>query len=67
MFQVDHIGNQILSKLLRDWKLMDELGVLRDVYLLGSGNSYKLKLCHKIICIYSFEKFCKVCNLVRIR
>ncbi|XP_071713711.1 uncharacterized protein [Rutidosis leptorrhynchoides] len=36
--QVDHIGSQILSKLLRDWKLMDELGVLRDVYLLGSGD-----------------------------
>nr|XP_043628494.1 gamma-tubulin complex component 5-like [Erigeron canadensis]XP_043628495.1 gamma-tubulin complex component 5-like [Erigeron canadensis]XP_043628496.1 gamma-tubulin complex component 5-like [Erigeron canadensis] len=36
--QVDHIGNQILSKLLHDWKLMDELGVLRDVYLLGSGD-----------------------------
>ncbi|KAJ0941721.1 putative gamma-tubulin complex component protein [Helianthus annuus] len=30
---VDNIGSQILSKLLRDWKLMDELGVLRDVYL----------------------------------
>ncbi|XP_023728168.1 uncharacterized protein LOC111875871 isoform X2 [Lactuca sativa] len=36
--QVDHIGNQILSKLLYDWKLMAELGVLRDVYLLGSGD-----------------------------
>lgn len=36
--QVDHIGHQILSKLLHDWKLMDELGVLRDVYLLGSGD-----------------------------
>lgn len=36
--QVDHIGNQILGKLLYDWKLMDELGVLRDVYLLGSGD-----------------------------
>lgn len=39
MFQVDHIGNQILSKLLYDWKLMAELGVLRDVYLLGSGSA----------------------------
>ncbi|KAI7729799.1 hypothetical protein M8C21_033805, partial [Ambrosia artemisiifolia] len=37
-FKVDNIGSQILSKLLRDWKLMDELGVLRDVYLLGSGD-----------------------------
>ncbi|XP_076945276.1 uncharacterized protein LOC143616286 [Bidens hawaiensis] len=36
--QVDNIGSQILSKLLRDWKLMDELGVLRNVYLLGSGD-----------------------------
>ncbi|KAL8227385.1 hypothetical protein R6Q57_017217 [Mikania cordata] len=36
--QVDNIGSQILSKLLHEWKLMDELGVLRNVYLLGSGD-----------------------------
>lgn len=24
-------------KLMSDWKLMDELGVLRAIYLLGSG------------------------------
>nr|XP_010940138.2 LOW QUALITY PROTEIN: gamma-tubulin complex component 5-like [Elaeis guineensis] len=36
--QVDHVGRQILVKLMSDWKLMDELGVLRAIYLLGSGD-----------------------------
>uniref|UniRef100_A0A0D9X379 Gamma-tubulin complex component n=1 Tax=Leersia perrieri TaxID=77586 RepID=A0A0D9X379_9ORYZ len=36
--QVDHIGKQILSKLMGDWRLMDELFVLRAIYLLGSGD-----------------------------
>ncbi|KAJ0982388.1 hypothetical protein J5N97_010643 [Dioscorea zingiberensis] len=36
--QVDHVGKHILSKLMSDWKLMDELGVLRAIYLLGSGD-----------------------------
>ncbi|CAD6217171.1 unnamed protein product [Miscanthus lutarioriparius] len=36
--QVDHIGNQILSKLMGEWRLMDELFVLRAIYLLGSGD-----------------------------
>ncbi|GAB2291372.1 hypothetical protein Dimus_025630 [Dionaea muscipula] len=36
--QVDYIGTHMLSKLMKDWKLMDELGVLRDIYLLGSGD-----------------------------
>jgi gamma-tubulin complex component 5 len=36
--QVDKIGGHILSKLLNDWRLMDELGVLRTIYLLGSGD-----------------------------
>ncbi|KAG0545756.1 hypothetical protein BDA96_02G389500 [Sorghum bicolor] len=36
--QVDHIGNQILSKLMGEWRLMDELLVLRAIYLLGSGD-----------------------------
>ncbi|KAF8705112.1 hypothetical protein HU200_031378 [Digitaria exilis] len=36
--QVDHIGRQILSKLLGEWRLMDELFVLRAIYLLGSGD-----------------------------
>ncbi|KAK1392487.1 Gamma-tubulin complex component [Heracleum sosnowskyi] len=36
--QVDKIGGQILSKLMYDWRLMDELGVLRTIYLLGSGD-----------------------------
>lgn len=35
--QVDYIGHLILSKLMKDWRLMDELGVLRAIYLLGSG------------------------------
>lgn len=36
--QVDYIGTCMLSKLMTEWKLMDELGVLRDIYLLGSGD-----------------------------
>ncbi|OAY57168.1 gamma-tubulin complex component 5 isoform X1 [Manihot esculenta] len=36
--QVDYIGHLILSKLMKDWRLMDELGVLRAIYLLGSGD-----------------------------
>ncbi|XP_015582101.1 gamma-tubulin complex component 5 isoform X2 [Ricinus communis] len=36
--QVDYIGHLILSKLMRDWRLMDELAVLRAIYLLGSGD-----------------------------
>ena len=35
---MDKIGSHILSKLLHDWRLMDELGVLRTIYLLGSGD-----------------------------
>jgi gamma-tubulin complex component 5 len=37
MSQVDYIGRHILSKLMTDWRLMDELAVLRAIYLLGSG------------------------------
>ncbi|EPS66946.1 hypothetical protein M569_07824, partial [Genlisea aurea] len=36
--QADYIGRNILRKLLHDWRLLDELGVLRAVYLLGSGD-----------------------------
>ncbi|KAI8523282.1 hypothetical protein RHMOL_Rhmol13G0061200 [Rhododendron molle] len=36
--QVDYVGRNILSKLLNEWRLMDELGVLRAIYLLGSGD-----------------------------
>ncbi|XP_024017074.1 gamma-tubulin complex component 5 isoform X2 [Morus notabilis] len=36
--QVDCIGKDILSKLMDDWRLMDELAVLRAIYLLGSGD-----------------------------
>ncbi|XP_022681154.1 gamma-tubulin complex component 5 isoform X3 [Setaria italica] len=36
--QVDHIGKQILFKLMGEWRLMDELFVLRAIYLLGSGD-----------------------------
>ncbi|XP_071925269.1 uncharacterized protein [Coffea arabica] len=36
--QADYIGRIILSKLLYDWRLLDELEVLRAIYLLGSGD-----------------------------
>ncbi|KAL2538053.1 Spc97/Spc98 family of spindle pole body (SBP) component [Forsythia ovata] len=36
--QTDHIGKNMLSKLLHDWRLLVELGVLRAIYLLGSGD-----------------------------
>ncbi|MBA0696845.1 hypothetical protein Goari_003368, partial [Gossypium aridum] len=36
--QMDYIGSLILSKLMNDWRLMDELAVLRAIYLLGSGD-----------------------------
>ncbi|MQM03564.1 hypothetical protein Taro_036354 [Colocasia esculenta] len=36
--QVDWVGNHILLKLMNDWKLMEELRVLRAIYLLGSGD-----------------------------
>ncbi|WCJ25224.1 Spc97 / Spc98 family of spindle pole body (SBP) component [Euphorbia peplus] len=36
--QVDYIGQLILSKLMKDWRLMDELAILRAIYLLGSGD-----------------------------
>ncbi|KAL3617819.1 hypothetical protein CASFOL_038140 [Castilleja foliolosa] len=36
--QADYIGRTMLSKLLHDWRLLDELGVLRGIYLLGSGD-----------------------------
>lgn len=35
--QADYIGRIMLSKLLHDWRLLDELGLLRAIYLLGSG------------------------------
>lgn len=31
------MGKHILLKLMNGWRLMDELGVLRAIYLLGSG------------------------------
>ncbi|OMO96626.1 Spc97/Spc98 [Corchorus capsularis] len=36
--QVDYIGSLILSKLMNGWRLMDELVVLRAIFLLGSGD-----------------------------
>ncbi|GMH04061.1 hypothetical protein Nepgr_005900 [Nepenthes gracilis] len=36
--QMDCIGSHMLTKLLKEWRLIDELGVLRDIYLLGSGD-----------------------------
>ncbi|RDX68250.1 Gamma-tubulin complex component 5, partial [Mucuna pruriens] len=35
--QVDYIGVNMLLKLMNEWRLMDELAVLRAIYLLGSG------------------------------
>ncbi|XP_051123651.1 uncharacterized protein LOC127246371 isoform X2 [Andrographis paniculata] len=36
--QADYIGRTMLSKLLDDWRLLDEIGVLRAIFLLGSGD-----------------------------
>ena len=36
--RVDNIGQQILSKLMDEWRLMDELAILRAIYLFGSGD-----------------------------
>ncbi|XP_078149160.1 uncharacterized protein LOC144544512 isoform X2 [Carex rostrata] len=36
--QVDHVGKSILHKLMGEWRLMDELFMLRSIYLLGSGD-----------------------------
>ncbi|VFQ76629.1 unnamed protein product [Cuscuta campestris] len=36
--QANCIGRNVLSKLLCDWRLLDELAVLRAIYLLGSGD-----------------------------
>ncbi|XP_042964583.1 uncharacterized protein LOC122298790 [Carya illinoinensis] len=36
--QVHYVGKHILSKLMTEWRLMDELAVLRAIYLLGSGD-----------------------------
>lgn len=47
--QADYIGRTMLSKLLHDWRLLDELGFLRAIYLLGSGN----KVTHLLIFIYT--------------
>ncbi|XP_052201708.1 uncharacterized protein LOC127807709 [Diospyros lotus] len=43
--KIDYIGRNILSKLLIEWRLMDELGVLRAIYLLGSGDLLQHFLC----------------------
>ncbi|CAN1235026.1 Gamma-tubulin complex component 5 (Fragment) [Linum perenne] len=36
--QVDSVGRMVLSKLMNEWRLMDELAILRAIYLLGSGD-----------------------------
>ncbi|CAN6482311.1 unnamed protein product [Victoria cruziana] len=36
--QVDYVGKKILSRLMNSWRLLDELAVLRAIYLLGSGD-----------------------------
>ncbi|CAM6098848.1 unnamed protein product [Calypogeia fissa] len=36
--QVDHVGHQLLAKLMGEWRLMEELALLRAIYLVGSGD-----------------------------
>lgn len=36
--QVEAVGKQVLSRLMGEWRLMEELSVLRAVYLIGSGD-----------------------------
>ncbi|KAH7414738.1 hypothetical protein KP509_14G008400 [Ceratopteris richardii] len=36
--QVENVGRQVLHKLMNEWRLMEELYVLRAVYLIGSGD-----------------------------
>ncbi|MCO5582810.1 hypothetical protein L7F22_036710 [Adiantum nelumboides] len=36
--QVESVGKQVLNKLMNEWRLMEELSVLRAVYLIGSGD-----------------------------
>ncbi|XP_020529750.1 gamma-tubulin complex component 5 isoform X2 [Amborella trichopoda] len=36
--KVDFVGKHILLKLMDGWRLMDELGLLRAIYLFGSGD-----------------------------
>ncbi|MCO5592215.1 hypothetical protein L7F22_046213 [Adiantum nelumboides] len=35
---VESVGKQVLNKLMNEWRLMEELSVLRAVYLIGSGD-----------------------------
>ncbi|KAI5075340.1 hypothetical protein GOP47_0009416 [Adiantum capillus-veneris] len=36
--QVESVGKQVLNKLMNEWRLMEELSILRAVYLIGSGD-----------------------------
>ncbi|GAQ81443.1 Spc97 / Spc98 family of spindle pole body component [Klebsormidium nitens] len=36
--QVDHVGARLLARLMGEWQLIEELAILRAVYLLGSGD-----------------------------
>lgn len=52
--QADYIGSKMLSKLLHEWRLLDELGLLRAIYFLGAGvplNDCSF-VCHKFIRIW---------------
>lgn len=69
MRQVDLIGKQILSKLMLDWRLMDELAVLRAIYLFGSGiralvGSGKWGKFPIIIIIFCFKRQNKIINVI---
>lgn len=37
--QVDHVGQQLLAKLMGEWRLMEEFALLRAIYLVGSGRA----------------------------
>eukprot|EP00250_Pteridium_aquilinum_P014873 c22252_g1_i2 orf=130-3138(+) len=36
--QVEGVGKQVLNKLMGEWRFMEELSILRAVYLIGSGD-----------------------------
>ncbi|KAL2611090.1 hypothetical protein R1flu_022782 [Riccia fluitans] len=36
--QIDRVGQQLLAKLMGEWRLMEELALLRAIYLVGSGD-----------------------------
>lgn len=45
IWQVDHVGQQLLTKLMGEWGLMEELALLRAIYLVGSGMAISNEFC----------------------